>query len=722
MKTHIKNLLLLLLLLGLPAVVQAQDAYSTNADGSIYTYSTNADGSANIVAYAGPPWVVTIPTNINGLTVTSIGNEAFYEVYSLTSVTLPDTVTSIGYEAFYLCTSLKSVTIGNGVTSIGAEAFYETALTNVTIPNSVTSIGDDAFYFCGYMTNVTIGTNVTSIGTFAFTYCRNLTSVTIPNRVTSIGVDAFYFCSRLTNITVDASNPAYSSTNGVLFDKAQATLLQFPGGLGGSYTIPDSVTSIGANAFENDTSLTSVTIPASVASIVAYTFYYCIRLTNATIDNRVTSIGGSAFYECVSLTSVTIPNSVTNIGGSAFYDCISLTNATIDNGVTSIGAYAFGDTGLTSITIGSGVTSIGEGAFFDDYGLTSVAIPGSVTSIGEGAFEDCTNLTNATIDNGVTSIGEDAFANDNDLTSVYFTGNSPSPTNDSSVFSYDPATVYYLPGTTGWGAMFDGLPTAPWFLPNPVILNNGPGFGIQPGGFGFTISWATNVSVVVEAATNLANPVWIPVGTNTLTGGTSYFSDPQWTNYPERFYRVTSAFTVGGTLTGLPAGDTVTLHNGSDNLTLNTNGTFTFPTALPSGQSYSVTISGTSGVTPPNITLMNGSGTISGTNVTNVAVQCTRCPAFTGNMDVDLYNAAVSDGTANGGVPAVMVTTFGGPFRVTARGLCTDNVAGYYTGQGQCVVAQIVGTTSCSSTTLPSGTTVIQFGTGLVCGGFNYGY
>jgi hypothetical protein len=95
-----------------------------------------------------------------------------------------------------------------------------------------------------------------------------------------------------------------------------------------------------------------------------------------------------------------------------------------------------------------------------------------------------------------------------------------------------------LPGTTGWGATFDSRPTAPWFLPNPLILNNGPGFGVQPGGFGFTISWATNVSVVVEAATNLANPVWIPVSTNTLTGGTSYFSDPQWTNYPVHFYRV----------------------------------------------------------------------------------------------------------------------------------------------------------------------------------------
>ena len=102
----------------------------------------------------------------------------------------------------------------------------------------------------------------------------------------------------------------------------------------------------------------------------------------------------------------------------------------------------------------------------------------------------------------------------------------------------DPATVYYLPGATGWGAMFDGRPTEPWFLPNPLILNPSASFGVQPGGFGFTISWATNASVVVQAATNLANPVWIPVSTNTLTGGTNYFSDPQWTNYPARFYRV----------------------------------------------------------------------------------------------------------------------------------------------------------------------------------------
>jgi hypothetical protein len=457
----------------------AQDAYSTNADGSIYTYSTNADGSANIVAYAGPPWVVTIPTNINGLTVTTIGEYAF-EGDNLTNVTIPDSVTSIGAEAF----------------------------------------GD-----------------------------------------------------------------------------------------------------------------------------------------------------------CVNLTSVTIPGSVTSIGVVAFTGCSSLTNATIENGVTIIGNAAFQGTALTSVTI-----------------------PRSVTIIGLEAFNGC-----------------------NSLTSVYFTGNAPGV---NSAFPGDLAIVYYLPGTTGWGTpLFDGLPTAPWFLPNPQILNFEPGFGVQPGGFGFTISWATNVSVVVQATTNLANPVWIPMSTSPLTGGTSYFSDPQWTNYPERFYRAASAFTVGGTLTGLPAGDTVTLHdNGSDNLTLSTNGAFTFPTALPNGQAYSVTVSRTSGgsiLTETINTLTNGSGTISGANVTNVAVLCTLF--YTGNPDVDMYNAAVEDGTANGGVPAVVYTENGGPFRVTAAGVNSMNVCLIY--QGWSTTATTIGNTSCSSTTFPSNTGVIQFGTALVCGGQDqYGY
>jgi hypothetical protein len=125
------------------------------------------------------------------------------------------------------------------------------------------------------------------------------------------------------------------------------------------------------------------------------------------------------------------------------------------------------------------------------------------------------------------------------LNAVYFEGNAPS--GDPTVFISDnQATVYYLPGTTGWGSTFGGVPTAVWTLPYPLILNNRPGLGVEANGFGFTISWATNIPVVVEASTDLTHPVWTRVATNTLSGGLSYFTDAQWRKYPRRFYRATA--------------------------------------------------------------------------------------------------------------------------------------------------------------------------------------
>jgi hypothetical protein len=123
------------------------------------------------------------------------------------------------------------------------------------------------------------------------------------------------------------------------------------------------------------------------------------------------------------------------------------------------------------------------------------------------------------------------------LTGVFFQGNAPSL--DSFVFlDTTNTTVYYLPGTAGWGTTFGDRPAALWYLPNPLILTSGPGFGVQSNAFGFIISWATNVPVVVEACTSPANHSWSALRTNALTGGWSYFSDPQWANYPGRFYRL----------------------------------------------------------------------------------------------------------------------------------------------------------------------------------------
>jgi len=176
-----------LFLLTLPAAVQAQ-----------FTFETN-NGALTITGYTGPGGAVDIPSTTNGMPVTSIGSSAF---------------------------------------------FFQPTVASVTIPNSVANIGNSAFAQCYGLTNVVIGTNVTHIGIAAFWYC-GLTSVTIPNNVTSIGGAAFYQCYSLTAIAVDALNSVYRSVDGVLFDKSQTKLIQYPiDKIGSDYTIPDGVISI----------------------------------------------------------------------------------------------------------------------------------------------------------------------------------------------------------------------------------------------------------------------------------------------------------------------------------------------------------------------------------------------------------------------------------------------------------------------------------------------
>ena len=300
-------------------------------------------------------------------------------------------VTSIGDYAFKDCGSLKSMTIPNSVTSIGTYTFNNcSSLTSIIIPDSVTEIGEQAFLSCSGLTSVTIPNSITSIGIYTFKYCSSLTSVTIPDSVTLIGDYAFACCSSLKAFYgkfASADNRCLI-IDGVLNSFAPAELTE--------YVIPDSVTSIGGQAFLEYSNLKSITIPNSVTSIREHAFR-STSLTSVKIPDSVTSIGERAFYLCNNLTSVTIGESVISIGKDAFRECSS----------------------LTSVTIGNSVTEIGVQAFFSCSSLTSVIIPDSATLIGDYAFKKCSSLTSVTIGNSVTSIGKGAFDVCSSLTSVY---------------------------------------------------------------------------------------------------------------------------------------------------------------------------------------------------------------------------------------------------------------------------------------------------------------
>ena len=304
----------ILLLFHLPSAVNA-DQYLD------FTYAYFAGyASVYIAQYTGPGGSVTIPETINGLPVTALGGWAFAGCTNLTSVripnrvtyiavfafsgctrlrglTIPNSVTSLGNFAFDHCASLPRVTIPNSVTSIGVQAFsYCTNLAGITLPNSVATIGSQAFSHCTGLTNVTLSDGVASIGISAFAGCDRLTNINVPYSVTNIGDFAFSGCTRLTSIRVVTLNPTYSSLAGVLFSKNRDSIVAYPVGKAGSYTIPSSVSSVKDYAFSDCAGLTSVTIPSSVTNFGANAFSGCSNLASVYFEGNVPYVNGDALF------------------------------------------------------------------------------------------------------------------------------------------------------------------------------------------------------------------------------------------------------------------------------------------------------------------------------------------------------------------------------------------------------------------------------------------
>ncbi len=443
------------------------------------------------------PWGNSIKTVILDKDVTSIGNRAFWFCPSLRGVTLPAGLTRIGNQAFSNCFQLKSIGIPDSVTEVGSSAFaYCNGLESVTIPVGVASIGLGAFSGCWNLTKIDVDADnanyksidgvlfsldgstliqcpggkegnyvippaVASVGVSAFAYCDVLESIVVHAGVTDIGRSAFASCEDLGHIDVDANNPNYKDIDGVLFSKDGTTLIQYPGGKAGDYTIPAGVEKIGYNAFFRCKMLGDIRIPDSVISIDYWAFLGSNLVENQhdgvvyidgwaldyegampegttlVLKEGTRGIANSAFVGEMELVDVVIPDSVKHIGGGAFSNCAALEKITFPTELVSIGDYAF------------------QGCGFE-----TVIIPADVTSIGDYAFSNCERLTRA-----------------------LFQGDAPTSFGSFVFFGVEPGfAIYYDPDTFGWS-------TPRW---NDYLALSNTAEGIR-GQCGDDLTWTMNL-------------------------------------------------------------------------------------------------------------------------------------------------------------------------------------------------------------------------------------
>lgn len=327
---------------------------SFTAGASITKIGTTAfQGCTGLQSIALPSGITAIPTGLlNGCSaltsvtiptgVTSIGEMAFADCRSLASISLPAGLASLGESTFMNCRSLTALTIPSGVTSIPGQLCQECrSLTSVSLPAGVTQIAYSSLANCPALVSFVVPSSTTSIGNDAFHGCSGLTSVAINAGLTSIGSMAFEGCSNLSSITVDAANANFSSTGGVLFNKAGTSLLLCPAGMSGSYAIPTTVTMIGEGAFAHCDQLTAVSLSTGISSISADALYYASGLASLSIPQSVSSIGEWAFAGCSALPGATIPASVTSIGNNAFHYCGGMGWALFNGDAPAMGSAVF---------------------------------------------------------------------------------------------------------------------------------------------------------------------------------------------------------------------------------------------------------------------------------------------------------------------------------------------------------------------------------------------
>lgn len=390
-----------------------------------YQYIVN-DGVATLIDYTGNEPDIIVPAYVNGIPVVAIPERLFSNNEVMKNVVIQEGIELIDYYAFLDCTSLESI----------------------KLPDTLQTI---EYY--------------------AFQGCSSLKSIHLPEKITDIPKEAFSFCESLSSITVDENNEVYSSQDGVLFNKAKTALILYPRDKRDKkYIVPEGVTEIAANAFEQCVYMNDLILPDSLLYVGAAAFSYCYTLRTVYISANVTNISSSTFLNCGELkcftvdennelytakdgvlfskdmtslikfpvgrgdTEYTIPEGVEEIQTRAFIGSVDLEKVDLPDSIIKIGSNAFWLTKfymdyyysdeealyldqtlidvnpyITTIEIKEDTRVIADEAFFDNNNIEEINIPASVISIGEYTFKNCNKLKKITLNQGLKNIGASAF-------------------------------------------------------------------------------------------------------------------------------------------------------------------------------------------------------------------------------------------------------------------------------------------------------------------------
>ncbi len=351
---------------------------------------------------------------INGFNkLTTIGDKDFQGCTKLQTINGFENLITINQYAFNNCTSLTTIDGFNNVTTIGNNAFQGcTGLQTITGFNNVTTIGNNAFENCNSLKSIDCFKKVVTIGNYAFQNCTSLTKLNLPKTLKTIGDYAFQNDRNIVSSEADPFVIPNSVTQlgiGCFREMDKLVSVKFESG--------STLTSIPNSCFDNCDNLKSIVFPENLESIGNIAFWGC-GFEEITIPDTVTTIGSQAFEECHSLKSIVIPKNVTTIGWQAFYKCYKLTSVTFEE-----------NTGL-SIEIGTRAFSS-----CNNSGFTTLSLTGRKFIINSNAFESCSNLTNVTIGSGVTKINDSAFSGDKKINTITFEGGDEVLYLGSNVFS-----------------------------------------------------------------------------------------------------------------------------------------------------------------------------------------------------------------------------------------------------------------------------------------------